>query len=223
MAVDQSQIFREGEGDNWFRRNAEHLSADGRDDVVLRAIERAVQSGTTLQSVCELGCSNGWRLAALSGLYPAIGRLAGCDVSEQAIADGQSRWPQLELAVGPIEDPTMDGQYDAVIVSYVLHWVARQNLSRAIASIDSRVREGGILIVSDFLPDRPAARWYHHREDVRLFTYKQDYAAAFLGLGIYERIDNVIFSHGGMDGEIAAQDRAQCSVLRKTFETYVTA
>jgi len=88
MAVDQSQIFREGEGDNWFRRNAEHLSADGRDDVVLRAIERAVQSGTPLQSVCELGCSNGWRLAALSGLYPAIGRLAGCDVSEQAIADG---------------------------------------------------------------------------------------------------------------------------------------
>jgi SAM-dependent methyltransferase len=223
MAVDQSQIFRDGEGDAWFRRNAKALSVDHREDQVLAAIERLHRTGERPQSICELGCANGWRLAAIAERYPEIGRLAGCDVSEAAIADGSHRWPTLDLAVGPIEQPPIQGLFDVVIVSYVLHWVARSHLSRAIAAIDTLVNDGGILIVSDFLPDRPVARRYHHRGDVKLYTYKQDYGATFIALGYYERVDNLIFSHSGVEGEIDPQDRAQCSALRKSFATYEAA
>ena len=214
MAADQTDTFRFDEGDNWFRRNESALDPSRRDhviDMVLRANERV-----NIRSVCELGCSNGWRLAALADAIPSLEWLSGSDLSGAAIEHGKARWPGLDLRIGSLDQTGFDEQFDLVIVSFVLHWVARERLVASIDAIDALVREGGALIVADFLPNSPCARHYHHRTDVEIYTYKQDYIALFTSLGTYSEIAREIFSHAGASAtDIDPQDRAVCALLRK--------
>ncbi|WP_295843708.1 class I SAM-dependent methyltransferase [Tardiphaga sp.] len=141
--VDQSAVFRDGEGDAWFRRNAGALSATRPVDRTAEATLRAIDA-TDARSICEVGCSNGWRLAQLGERYPGL-QLAGFDVSEAAIAEGSAAWPGLTLRSGTADAPPFDAPFDVVIVSFVLHWVGRAQLARSIAAIDGLVRDGGTL------------------------------------------------------------------------------
>jgi SAM-dependent methyltransferase len=211
--ADQSQIFREGEGDAWFRRNSAAIDdADG--DQPLAMIARYREKFGPIITACELGCANGYRLARLAESYPDMTRLAGCDVSSAAILDGRERWPALELKVGSIEDPGIAGQFDIVIVSFVLCWIDREKLLSVSSSIDALVRPGGALIISDFLPFSPMTNRYHHRDDVEVYTYKQDYSKLFTSLG-YAQIDASVFAHDGSSGVPAENNRACCFLLRK--------
>lgn len=221
--VDQNQIFRSDEGDNWFRRNRAALTDVNSHDAVLEMVATATGEGARYRSLCELGCANGWRLAALRELLPDLGRAAGSDISAEAIADGRALWPGIELSVGSLDDPAINGSFDLVIVSFVLHWVGRDRLARSIAAIDGLVADGGALIVADFLPDAPCARKYHHREDIDLYTYKQDYSEAFTGLGFYSIERARMYSHSHADGPIDPQDRAACFLLRKDMTAYALA
>jgi SAM-dependent methyltransferase len=213
--TDQTDVFSADEGDNWFRRNAAALAhSPGEDraiDMLLRLAERQ-----PIRSVCELGCSNGWRLALIADQVPSVERLAGSDLSRAAIEDGLRRWPGLELAVGSLDNPHVGGEFDIVIINFVFHWVARNRLAASVAAADELIRDGGALIIADFLPDRPCARPYHHRTDVEMYTYKQDYPGIFAALGTYSELEREIFAHSGGSGEpIDPQDRAVCALLRK--------
>ena len=107
--------------------------------------------------------------------------------------------------------------FDVVIVSFVLTWVARPRLAASIAGIDALVRPGGALVLADFLPDAPCARPYHHRTDVEIYTFKQDYTACFTDLGTYAEVEREVFSHDGATSvDIDPQDRAMCALLRKS-------
>jgi SAM-dependent methyltransferase len=211
---DQTDIFSADEGDRWFRRNQARLDGGQGDDRVMAMLSRWNEC-EQVGSVCELGCANGWRLASIGERFPHVERLAGSDVSAEAIADGRRRWTTLELAVGSLDRTAIHGLFDVVIVSFVFHWVARARLASSIAAVDALVADGGALILSDFLPDNPCARPYHHRTDVELFTYKQDYVRCFTDLEIYGELERAVFSHGGGARPIDEQDRAICVLLRK--------
>lgn len=217
---DQTDIFSRDEGDNWFFRNRDHLTTSRSDDPTLAMVERLHALGGRVDAICDLGCANGWRLAALGQAYPEAARLAGSDISEAAVIQGRRAWPELELAIGSLDRPGLAGQFDVVIVSFVFHWVARERLARSVAAIDELVTEGGALIIADFLPDRPCARTYHHRTDVALFTYKQNYADCFLGLGLYEQLEQSIYSHSHEGEAVDPEDRAVCALLRKNLTLY---
>ena len=217
IVSDQTDVFSADEGDNWFRRNVESLNHPVGEDHAIAMLLR-VAAREPIHSVCELGCSNGWRLASIADRFPSLERVAGCDLSRAAIEDGRRRWPNLELGVGTLDSPRIDGEFDAVIVNFVFHWVARNRLAASVAAVDALVRDGGALIIADFLPDRPCARPYHHRTDVEIYTYKQDYPAIFTALGTYAEAEREIFSHSGGSAEpMDPQDRAVCAVLRKNF------
>jgi SAM-dependent methyltransferase len=219
-APDQTDVFSADEGDNWFRRNRAAFDGAHEHDHAINLLLR-LNERKAVRSVCELGCSNGWRLAAIADLLPRIERLAGSDLSRAAIEDGRRRWPQLELAIGSLDDPAVHGSFDVVIVSFVFHWVARERLAASVSAVDGLVRDGGALIIADFLPDRPCARPYHHRSDVELFTYKQDYSRCFIGLGVYAELEREVFAHSGQSsGDIDPQDRAVCALLRKDLAAY---
>ena len=215
MTPDQTDAFSQDEGDNWFRRNEAALAMPRHDhatEMVLRWNDHE-----PIGSVCELGCANGWRLAALASSLPAAERLVGSDLSAAAIEDGRSRWPNLDLRVGSLDHPGFDETFDVVIVSFVLTWVARPRLAASIAGIDALVRPGGALVLADFLPDAPCARPYHHRTDVEIYTFKQDYTACFTDLGTYAEVEREVFSHDGATSvDIDPQDRAMCALLRKS-------
>lgn len=216
--LDQDDVFRSGEGDNWFLRNLAHLSAAVDEDKVAQTVRRLAET-EQITSICELGCANGWRLALLNDQMGPLGRVAGADISEKAIKDGRQRWPDLELKVGSTDIPNLGGLFDVVILSFVLHWVARDRLARTVAAVDMLVKEGGHVVLADFLPDQPCKRPYHHRQDVELFTYKQDYRTCFTGLQLYELTESEIFSHGGQ-ATVDEQDRAVCALLRKSSNRY---
>jgi len=219
MHEPQDRIFAQSEGDAWYRRNAAHLTAD-RPDVLLDLVQSLPEHARAgVGSICDVGCSSGDRLARFAGALPAATTLCGFDASTEATREGTARFPGLDLRQGLADSPPFDGPFDLVIVSFVLHWVDRSHLAKAIAAIDGLVADGGILLLSDFLPDRPCARRYHHRQDVSLFTYKQDYAAAFTGLGLYREVARRVFAHDDPSKTPSAstdQDRAMGAVLVKS-------
>lgn len=212
----QDSIFLESEGDAWFRRNSPVLLGDegawAAHDMPLRLLGLA---GVTLDSALEFGCAAGTRLDLL--LQRGIARTAaGTDASAQAIATGRARYPALDLRQARIADG-VDERFDLVIVNFVLHWVDRGALAASLAAIDRAVRPGGWLLVGDFLPDAPRVRDYSHCPGV--FTYKQDYAAAFAALGWYRTAARLVYDHDDPAHPLDCEDenrRAFCSLLRKS-------
>ena len=228
MSVDQDLIFETGEGDRWFERNSVALGQAERPDVARRMLGLLDPDyAAEIRSVCDVGCANGWRLPGVASALAPAARLCGFDASAAAIADGVARMPQFDLRQGLVDAPPFDEQFDLVIVSFVLHWVDRARLATAIAKIDGLVRPGGALMIMDFLPDAPCARAYHHRTDLELYTFKQDYRHSFIGTGVYRELASLTFPHDAkLPGAIAptsSQDRAVCAWLHKALNAYPVA
>jgi SAM-dependent methyltransferase len=218
----QDEVFRSGEGDAWFRRNAASMDAHAGHDWILDTLSH-LHGREQLRSVCEVGCASAWRLARLPEALPTVARRAGFDLSADAIAHGRARDSALDLRVGTASAPPFDELFDVVIVSFVLHWIDRSLLTRSVAAIDSLVAPGGFLVVADFLPDSPCRRRYHHRDDVALYTYKQDYAAAFTATNLYRELSRSVFHHSATQGMLEAADegdRAACVLLHKPVLAY---
>lgn len=220
MSQDQDVIFAQSEGNAWYRRNAAKLGSVDRPDALLdmaRLLPAARREA--IRSVCDIGCANGERLARFARLLPNATRLCGFDASSEAVAAGMARFEGLDLRPALADSPPFEGPFDLVTISFVLHWVDRKRLARTIAAVDGLVADGGLLILSDFLPDQPCSRRYHHRQDVELFTFKQDYSAAFSGLGLYREIGRHIFSHDAAGVELDGsedQARAMCAMFVKS-------
>lgn len=220
--MNQDSIFKRCEGDNWFSRNREALERKVTVDWPSLFVER-LESRALIRSVLELGCANGWRLERIKPLFSAGCRLSGIDASRAAVEDGRTRFPDLDLHEGLLSDVPVQGAFDLVIIYFVLHWVDRSTLARSISEIDRVVKDGGLLIVGDFLPDVPQRRKYHHLPDENVFTYKQDYTRIFENLCTYRELARVTFRHdapGEGIGDAPSGSRAFCSVLRKSLQDY---
>lgn len=228
MIDGQEKAFHDGEGDAWYQRNREHLT-EHREDWASRIIA-GLAGKAAMTRVGELGCANGWRLAGLRPMFADGCAFVGIDASDEALADGMRRFPQLELRRGVLSSVPLDQPFDLLIVNFVLHWADRDTLSRCIAEIDRLVKWDGYLALGDFLPDFPSKRRYHHLPQRSMFTYKQDYASAFLGLGFYREIARVTYDHAssraGFEGQdwlapVDADARAVACLLHKSPDSYV--
>lgn len=222
MTATQDEVFGQSEGDAWFHRNVSCLSDVGHADRILDILAR-LDERDSLNTVCEVGCAHGWRLERLPEVLHSVQRRAGFDLSAAAIAEGMAKCPELELRVGGASEPPFAEQFDLVIVNFVLHWVDRSLLMKTLAAIDGLVATGGWLALGDFLPDGPCRRRYHHRNDVDLYTYKQDYAAAFTASGLYREVSRSVYHHADTGKGLQAADaldRAVCVLLHKPVQAY---
>jgi SAM-dependent methyltransferase len=219
----QDEIFSGGEADQWFRRNLPLLgSAQAlKTDPVLRVIQLA---NLKPQKAVEIGASNGFRLHILQQRYRC--EVTAVEPSEAAIAHGRMEYPGVQFLKGIASSVPIgnDTQFDLVIVNGVLVWIDRSTLLRSCAEIDRLVAENGFLVIGDFHPPHPERVNYHHRTDVALYTYKQNYAEIFLATKLYTQFASLIFDHEDWTchPETMPRDRYQVCILKKIGqEAYV--
>jgi SAM-dependent methyltransferase len=216
--MSQDRIFATGEGDRWFERNNAALHNADRlaNDPPLSLLEL---SGVSPSHVLEVGASNGYRLEALRLRYGC--RAVAVEPSPAAIKDGQRRYPDVQFLCGlasaiPIEQ---SGQFDLVIVHFVLHWIDRSMLLRSVAELDRMVANDGCLLIGDFYPATPERVVYHHLPHGDVWTYKQDYTEVFVASGLYSRVAALTFDHTGHQctTDVAPENRIQVVLLRKSL------
>lgn len=221
--MNQDTVFFVNEGNNWFARNKSVLDKVDKLDWPSYLFS-FVEQKTYVSSVLELGCSNGYRLNRIRADLMPGRRCVGVDASMEAIRDGRSRYDGLELYQGLLSDIPLNEDFDLVIVNFVLHWVDRKTLIKSICEIDRLVKDGGCLLLGDFLPDYQQRRHYHHLPDENIYTYKQDYAKIFETFGIYKELARFAFDHDQSDGySIRPTDSASrgfCSLLHKSLDGY---
>lgn len=109
--------------------------------------------------VADMGMGSGAGSYALAALYPSL-EVVGVDMSPQmvALAWERHRAPNLSFREGDIAARVFeDGELDAILDSSVLHHVTsfsgydRGAAARALAVQVDALREGGVLVVRDFL------------------------------------------------------------------------
>lgn len=187
----QERYFSTRGGDEYFRRNLVGQDVAKSDHPALELF--TATAGTTLPakgSAAVLGGAGGREAAGLKELLPDW-QVFNVDVAPEAIAFGRQAFPHLEhhcLSISSVQPRLIEtiGEVDVIFVVAVLHWVDRSGLSRTVANIDESVLNGGLLLLSDFLP--PTRRKNPIKHAPEFFTYKQDYSEAFLSLGIYETV-----------------------------------
>ncbi|MDQ4145828.1 MAG: class I SAM-dependent methyltransferase [Actinomycetota bacterium] len=189
----QEDSWLTGEGDRYHERNAGRPSA--LKDLLHSELHQVLSDFRARPlRVIDLGCGDGTTLRWLRDAWKPE-YLAGVDPSRGAIQKARQSDSALNLWIGTIDRVPLkrDAYFDLVICHYVLHWVSRMNLVRALAEIDRCVSVGGLVSIADFSPDSPHAVPYKHAEG--LLTYKADYPSILLRTGQYTSIRSSIHDH----------------------------
>lgn len=218
MTMPQDNYFVNGEGDAWFKRNETYLTGSIDTDWPLSLM---AQYGLNPKTVLEVGCSNGWRLGKILQQQGDV-RCVGVEPSQEAIADGKKRYPAIEFHQGAAAAIPLQEQFDVVIVNFVLHWIDRATLLKSVAEIDRMVKDGGYLIIGDFLPDSPCRSFYHHLPTEKVYTYKLHYPKLFAASGLYSVVADLSYNHADRKllGTVPSHNRAGCAVLRKSLDEF---
>jgi SAM-dependent methyltransferase len=188
----QKDVFLAGEGDAWYGRNERHLREPG-PDIVLSTLE---EMQVAPESVLEIGCANGYRIATICERLGGAG--FGVEPSGKAVADGRGRYPSLSLEVGTADAlPFADGQFDLVIFGFCLYLVDPRLHLKCVAEADRVLREGGLLLIYDFIEPVPYYNVYAHRPGIR--SYKMEFSRFFLASPAYRLLRrNMIDSERGI-------------------------
>jgi len=162
MTDRQRDLFLQGEADEWYLRNREVLLKRDSDPVLDSLAHLKLQP----TSVLEVGCANGWRLELLRQHTGAS--VAGVDPSSAAIEEGHALYPAVDLRVGTAEELDFgDASFDLVIFGFCLYLVDPQLLFRVVAEADRVLRDGGHVVIFDFLEPTAYHNEYVHRPGVR--------------------------------------------------------
>jgi ubiquinone/menaquinone biosynthesis C-methylase UbiE len=189
--MSQEDVFLASEGDNYFKRNRDHLGVETAEPLLL-LMER---HGLKPKTILDIGCADGSMLARISQKWGSS--WTGIEPGLRAVKEGQKKYKHLALKRGVASKIPLTAAFDLVIVNYVLHWVSREKLFLALTEIDRVTRFGGHLIIGDFFPDRPTKNPYHHTPRKKVWTYKADYAGMFTASGMYEQEGRIFFRHEG--------------------------
>jgi SAM-dependent methyltransferase len=183
MQLSQSEVFAGSECDRWFARNKSALERiDLSNDFPLKVMELY---RLRPRRVLEIAAANGYRLAAIVRSTGA--EAVAVELSAEAVSDGKTKFPEVEFVHAAAHAIPLEKPFDLVIVNGLFYIVDRTQLLRSIAEIDRLVADGGFLILGDFLPTSLLKMRYHHVEG-EIYSYKQDYSAAFLASGLYHPV-----------------------------------
>lgn len=177
------------DGDDYHARNYSGIGTIA--DPAFEAME-LIHRLAPIGSVLEIGCTTGFRLEKARAAFNA--RCAGLEVSPAAIAEGRSRYPQvqLELGLAPRDLERWDGQaFDVVIVGHFQYLLPRSEVFSLAAAVDRLLASGGHLITMDFLHPTPMQAPYSHHADLRV--YKHDPSAPWSWSPTYALVSRRVY------------------------------
>jgi SAM-dependent methyltransferase len=204
--MSQDIIFSEGEGDAWFERNRAFYQQE-RDPVLNFLSSQSIEP----RAILEIGASRGDRLAVLRDRYHAA--VTAVEPSSEAVADGRNHFPEIRFFIATAKLlPLPDESADLVIVNFVFHWIDRRSLLASAAEIDRVLKPEGNLLIGDFAPFEPKKSRYHHRPDLEMYTYKQDYAAIFLATAGYRLLAHQILDYRTLRPGTEIPERELCAI-----------
>lgn len=170
----QREIFLAGEANAWLERNRNKI---GRRDSVWDVIK-----DLKVQTVLEIGCSDGWRLRKMVdnsycesavGVDPVVGGYLG-EIGKILIFRGTAETLPLNNT----------WKFDLVIFGFCLYLADPCDYFRIAAEADRVLADGGHLVIHDFAPpDRPYKVPYEHKEDV--FSHHMDFAELWMSHPAY--------------------------------------
>lgn len=207
----QKDIFLNGEGDAWWRRNQDDESD------VLDHFDRAIlQRVGTPSSVLEIGSADGRRIARLVRELPASTRALGVDPSAEAIASAQAKFPLIDFAIGTADAIPTEEQFDLVILGFCLYLCDRNLLPTIVAETNRVLEDGGQLIIIDFDPPHPRKRTFRHRDGV--WSYKMDYSTIFTTFPQFSLSYKASMSHSDAHFSRDEGERVGVWVLQKEVQ-----
>jgi SAM-dependent methyltransferase len=165
----QSEIFLEGEGDQWLKRNIKKIGK--RPDPILDAIH---QYKIQPKLVLEVGCANGWRLDLIRDLY-------GCHVS--GIDPGDFRNEGISYGTADDLGRWADQVFNVVIYGWCLYLCDPEDYFRIAAEGDRVLADGGFIIIHDFSSEIPYKVPYKHKKGV--FSHHYNFAKLWLSHPAY--------------------------------------
>jgi SAM-dependent methyltransferase len=195
----QSQVFRASEADAWLDRNVTKLPPPN--DPVMDAL---VIADRKVARVLEVGCSNGWRLDAIHKKYRNT-----CFGIDPVIRDTVRR-NGVTLMCGTADELNFDaGYFSVVIFGFCLYLCDPEDYFRIVMESDRVLKDGGHIILYDFVSNDPHCRAYKHHEGI--FSYKLDWPQLWLGHPAYSLEYDRVYDNGTVDAKI-------CAVLRKNLK-----
>ena len=217
--MNQSSIFLEGEGDNYFLRNKAALEVRSGASEITWLGQALSPFKDKINTVLEIGCSNGAKLEQICGLLDAKGQ--GIDPSKQAVDEGNRRLSRsgTQLHVGTASRLPFEAlSFDFVYFGFCLYLLDRQDLFAAMAEADRVLKFGGFLAITDFDPIHRHKRPYHHKDGV--FSFKQDYSKVFTESGLYYLVSKNSFSHRQSFFDADGNERVSTTLLFKEIDAY---
>lgn len=186
----QKEVFLEGEGDAYFERNKSEL---GYFDFVTPVISQCIRR--TPESVLEIGCANGWRLAKLRDLYGCA--IMGVEPSRRACLEAAAlRVPVHQSTASSL--PVNPKLFDLVIYGFCLYVTDPDDWLLIAAEGDRVLRPGGWMIIHDF-GDFIAPHSMPYKHDNRLKSWHYDFAQLWLSHPQYSEINRSFINSARSD------------------------
>src|SRR4051812_19794532 len=140
---DFSAIYRK-EADPWNIGNAD----SERYDLYYCLVEKYVSSHL---SILDIGCGFG---SFLSRFQNAFQQTTGLEISKEAIAQGQVRYPGIDFVCASAANigTALRGKYDAVIFSDVIYYLNDQDKHQSLEWIATHLCESGIALIAGWCP-----------------------------------------------------------------------
>ncbi len=157
------------DGDGYHERNHEGIGtiADPIFDQLC-----LIHESEPITSLLEIGCTNGFRLEKAREAFAA--RCCGLEVSSAAISEGRTKFPEVEIVEGVAPSDLNywnDLTFDTVIVGHFEYLLPRSELFALASEIDRLLRDGGHLVVMDFLYPHAVSAPYTHDDQLRVFKH----------------------------------------------------
>lgn len=157
--------FGPKDADAWYERNKDVLTAEHYDPVMNAIIVSGIKG---FDRVFEYGCANGYRLNRF--LKEHKSDCWGSELSPLAIRDAS---PKIKMNLEPAI-----ASCDLVIIGFCLYLVQPESLLYWAHHADAILKDGGHLVIWDFLPDNPHSRIFEHNKDLR--SRKMNHAKLWL-------------------------------------------